>query len=1150
MPAVTSRPGRTVSKRPVKKYIIFATSFLLALGLMFSIVSMNEPALAANWTQLADDGIGGQYKSNLSTTTACMQAYDSGSGQMLYAGTQNQIMGCGVWRYDNNSWTQINADGFGNPTNTIATSMAVFGGNLYVGTYNNVTPGCSVWRYDGSSWTQVVGQGPVITSTGPGFGNAANTGAASMAVFGTNLYVGTNNAGGCEIWRSPDGTAWTQVDGGVLGGANIRASSMVTFGGNLYVGTQNNAGSGEIWRAPDGIGWTRVDGGVLGGANTSVASMAALGGVLHAGTNNAGGCEIWRSPDGTSWNRVDGGSLGANNTIAKSMAVFGGDLYVGTYNGTPSGCEVWRTSMAGGPPYTDWARVGNTGFGDPFNTAVSSMIPYESALYMGTSNTMTGSQAWAYDGSNLVQVNDNGYGNNNHGASCMAAFNGNLYVGTENWIQGCDIWRFGGSEWLRVANGGFGDNFNQKADCMAVYDSQIYVSTTNGNTGCEIWRSPDGTSWNRVDGGSLAGSNAITSSMVEFAGDLYVGTDNGAGCEIWRSPDGTSWNRVDGGTLGAANTAASSMAVFVNDLYVGTANAGGCEIWRSPDGTSWNRVDGGTLGAANIDAKSMAVFAGDLYVGTDNGAGCEIWRSPDGTAWNRVDGGTLGGDNTIAYSMLVHDSRLWVGTENWGNGCEMWSTAGEGGPPFTDWTLENASGFGNVNNGWIYSMAVYFNSLTVGTVNFNDGCEVYNTGSTWYLAEGYTGGAFDEWVLIQNPGTDTADVTLEFQVQGGTAPPYGPFALNGGERQSIHLDILPNLTDAQVSTKVTSNRLVVAERAMYFDYYGDEGGHDSIGVNQADTTWYLAEGYTGGDFDTWVLVQNPGTEIAQVTLDFQVQGGTAPPFGPFDLPAGERFSVHLDELTDLSDAQVSTRVTSDQPVVAERAMYFDYYGNSGGHDSKGVTSPDTSWYLAEGYTGGDFDTWVLIQNPGTVDAAVTLDFQVQGGTAPPFGPFDLPAGERFSVHLDELTDLSDAQVSTRVTSDQPVVAERAEYFTYDGKSGGHDSVGVTSTSQVWYLAEGYTGGEFDEWVLVQNPGTDPATVTLEFQLLGGGTADPYIFGLNGGERFSVHLDDLPGLADAQVSTKVTSDQPVVSERAMYFTYDGKSGGHDSVGYAP
>ena len=316
------------------------------------------------------------------------------------------------------------------------------------------------------------------------------------------------------------------------------------------------------------------------------------------------------------------------------------------------------------------------------------------------------------------------------------------------------------------------------------------------------------------------------------------------------------------------------------------------------------------------------------------------------------------------------------------------------------------------------------------------------------------------------------------------------------------------------------------------------------------TTWYLAEGYTGGEFDTWVLVQNPGTVPAQVTLDFQVQGGAAPPFGPFTLPAGERSSIHLDDLPNLADAQVSTRVTSDVPVVAERAMYFTYDGKSGGHDSIGVTSPASTWYLAEGYTGGEFDTWVLIQNPGAIPAQVTLDFQVQGGLAPPFGPFTLPAGERQSIHLDDLPGPSDAQVSTCVTSNLPVVAERAMYFIYDGKSGGHDSVGVTSPASTWYMAEGYTGGEFDTWVLVQNPGMVPAAVTLDFQVQGGAAPPCGPFNLAAGERQSIHLDDLPGLADAQVSTRVISDQPVVAERAMYFTYEGRSGGHDSVGYTP
>ncbi|NPV60687.1 MAG: hypothetical protein HPY75_13650 [Actinobacteria bacterium] len=51
------------------------------------------------------------------------------------------------------------------------------------------------------------------------------------------------------------------------------------------------------------------------------------------------------------------------------------------------------------------------------------------------------------------------------------------------------------------------------------------------------------------------------------------------------------------------------------------------------------------------------------------------------------------------------------------------------------------------------------------------------------------------------------------------------------------------------------------------------------------TTWYLAEGYTGGDFDTWVLVQNPGSEDARVTLSFQLPPGKSAPDKEIVLPA-------------------------------------------------------------------------------------------------------------------------------------------------------------------------------------------------------------------------------------------------------------------------
>jgi hypothetical protein len=51
-------------------------------------------------------------------------------------------------------------------------------------------------------------------------------------------------------------------------------------------------------------------------------------------------------------------------------------------------------------------------------------------------------------------------------------------------------------------------------------------------------------------------------------------------------------------------------------------------------------------------------------------------------------------------------------------------------------------------------------------------------------------------------------------------------------------------------------------------------------------------------------------------------------------------------------------------------------------------------------------------------------------------------------------------------------------------------------------------------------------------------------------RFTIHVDEQPGLDNAEVSTmvQVQGDGSVIAERAMYFVYNGIwSDGHDAAG---
>jgi len=119
------------------------------------------------------------------------------------------------------------------------------------------------------------------------------------------------------------------------------------------------------------------------------------------------------------------------------------------------------------------------------------------------------------------------------------------------------------------------------------------------------------------------------------------------------------------------------------------------------------------------------------------------------------------------------------------------------------------------------------------------------------------------------------------------------------------------------------------------------------------STWYLAEGATAGDFETWVLVQNPGDDPVTIDMDFRVlvqnpgddpvtidmdfQTGDGTVQGPREeIPPRSRRTYNLGRYVDTYN--VSTLITATGGgVVCERAMYG---GNRAwGHDSIGATAP-------------------------------------------------------------------------------------------------------------------------------------------------------------------------------------------------------------------
>lgn len=410
---------------------------------------------------------------------------------------------------------------------------------------------------------------------------------------------------------------------------------------------------------------------------------------------------------------------------------------------------------------------------------------------------------------------------------------------------------------------------------------------------------------------------------------------------------------------------------------------------------------------------------------------------------------------------------------------------------------------------------------------------------------------FDEYLLILNPNRESTVVTFTFMRPDGVASDHVA-EVAGGSRFTLKVNDYVQCQD--VSTRIVSERPVVAERAMYFNCGGRRGGSASTGATAPQARWYFAEGYTGGSFDSYILVQNPGTETADITFTFMLPGGKTVTRTAM-APPSSRITVHVDDVPGVENAEVSTSVesTNGVGVVADRSVYFEYRGFSGGHAEVGVNAPAESWYLAEGYTGGEFDTYVLVQNPADRQAEVDATFMKEDGKTVRRS-YTISPHSRFTITADEIPGLESAGFSTRLVSTNGVgvIAERAMYFDYGGLAGGHGGKGVAAPAADWYFGEGYTGGLFDTWILIQNPGDRAAKVRATFTKASGESVSRE-YTLKPLSRFTIPVDSIAGLEDAEVATTVRSlsGAGVIAERAMYFNYrngfDERGGGHNAHG---
>jgi hypothetical protein len=217
-----------------------------------------------------------------------------------------------------------------------------------------------------------------------------------------------------------------------------------------------------------------------------------------------------------------------------------------------------------------------------------------------------------------------------------------------------------------------------------------------------------------------------------------------------------------------------------------------------------------------------------------------------------------------------------------------------------------------------------------------------------------------------------------------------------------------------------------------------EGGHESAGVNNPSTRWFLAEGATGSFFDCFVLLSNPNGSEAHVTLKYLRPEGS-PIAQPIVMPPNSRSTINVETVAaQLANTAVSTTIVSDIPIVAERAMYWPdiSQGWIEAHNSFGVTETGLRWGVADGRIGGPraHQTYILLANPNPVPAEVEVTFLKPGGITIP-RTYTLEPTSRVNIWANgDVPELGEGTFSAdiRVVNFQPIAVEKALYWDAEG----------------------------------------------------------------------------------------------------------------------
>jgi hypothetical protein len=525
---------------------------------------------------------------------------------------------------------------------------------------------------DGEAWQSVdAGAGGPFDATGDeSIRDIAAVGNGFVAVGST-----TGDAQDGAAWFSADGTTWSRVEAPSLGGPGRQALESVVWTGDVvvaggYATDGNGQGQPVIWRSADGTRWTNVSrplaldsDGRTAAADYSVTGLSFDGSGITASGGNSWRPHTWWSTDGgQSWellpNPVHAGLFGDGVALVDSAAsgkvrvAIGSEpsvLYIDSANrwqdasgdAFPSGgTQPFATSLAVGPKATVAAG-------------------YRHSAPKGATRETFGGQIWLDRGASGWEAIDSKMLAAGQLTDVVPFKGGFVAVGTEDFGVAAGrqflgdsqpdglVWTSAdGRKWTRlgvtlseVTEGDLqmieNPDANQAPVIAGILASQ--PPETVGPAGGPGVRS--------LDAAAPISNGFIAVGVAYVAGD--------ADPIVVTSADGKTLKGENPGAGGAGTQRFRDVCV-ANNNAIAVGSSGGAEgsdvlvRYRAKSG-KWSEVtdDGSFRGAGNQQAYGCAASGdGFIVVGSDDRSGdadARVWTSEDGLEWTRAESGLFGG---------------------------------------------------------------------------------------------------------------------------------------------------------------------------------------------------------------------------------------------------------------------------------------------------------------------------------------------------------------------------------------------------------------------------------------------------------------------------------------------------------------------------